>query len=265
MSLLPANGFLRLPQVFALIPVSRSVWWAGYKSVRYPKPVKLGPHTTAWRASDIAALWKSSQPKRRKNETCFFPGTSSVTSARVPEAVIRLWMLAGDGRGSLRRGLGQRKFAGRKHKDNDTKKRFPPPAVFPHTDTRRTRYMQTRPGSYSTRYSRQIHCYRSPCAQMPAPSRSSCRPHFGSDTGRMCFVWCSGSCRIPSPHVLDVYLEPSVYPPATRRIQLRSTVDTHPLHSRCPHHASPFLRGCLFIRPALSPKASLRFVYTLRV
>lgn len=63
----------------------------------------------------------------------------------------------------------------------------------------------------------------------------------------------------------DVYLEPSVYLPATRRIQLRSTADMHTPHSRCSHHESPFLRGCLFIRPALFPRASLRFVYTLRV
>ena len=51
-----SNALLRLPQVLALIPVSRSAWWAGSKSGRYPKPVKLGPRTTAWRASDIAAL-----------------------------------------------------------------------------------------------------------------------------------------------------------------------------------------------------------------
>ena len=50
----PNNALLRLPQVLALIPVS--AWWAGCKSGRYPKPVKLGPRTTAWRASDIAAL-----------------------------------------------------------------------------------------------------------------------------------------------------------------------------------------------------------------
>ena len=49
MSQLPSTGFLRLPQVLALIPVSRSAWWAGCKSGRYPKPVKLGPRTTpAW-------------------------------------------------------------------------------------------------------------------------------------------------------------------------------------------------------------------------
>ena len=53
---LPNNALLRLPQVLALMPVSRSAWWAGCKSGRYPKPVKLGPRTTAWRAADIAAL-----------------------------------------------------------------------------------------------------------------------------------------------------------------------------------------------------------------
>ena len=49
-------GFLRLPQVLALIPISKSAWWAGCKSGRYPKPIKLGLRTTVWRASDIAAL-----------------------------------------------------------------------------------------------------------------------------------------------------------------------------------------------------------------
>ena len=53
---IPNNALLRLPQELALIPVSRSAWWAGCKSGRYPKPVKLGPRTTAWRAADIAAL-----------------------------------------------------------------------------------------------------------------------------------------------------------------------------------------------------------------
>ena len=51
-----SKGFLRLPQVLELVPVSRSTWWAGCKTGRFPKPVKLGPRTTAWRAEDIAAL-----------------------------------------------------------------------------------------------------------------------------------------------------------------------------------------------------------------
>lgn len=62
-----SNALLRLPQVLALIPVSRSAWWAGCKSGRYPKPVKLGPRTTAWRASDIAALLEklTSEPEEK--------------------------------------------------------------------------------------------------------------------------------------------------------------------------------------------------------
>ena len=49
-------ALLRLPQVLNLVPVSRSAWWAGCKNGRYPKPVKIGPRTTAWRAEDIKAL-----------------------------------------------------------------------------------------------------------------------------------------------------------------------------------------------------------------
>lgn len=50
------DGFLRLHQVLSLIPVGRSTWWAGVKDGRYPKPVKLGPRTTAWRVEDIERL-----------------------------------------------------------------------------------------------------------------------------------------------------------------------------------------------------------------
>ena len=53
---LPDNSFLRLPQVLSLIPVGKSTWWAGCKDGRFPKPVKLGQRTTAWRAGDIFAL-----------------------------------------------------------------------------------------------------------------------------------------------------------------------------------------------------------------
>ena len=55
---IPTYGFLRLPQVLALIPISKSAWWEGCKTGRFPKPVKLGPRTTAWRAEDITALVK---------------------------------------------------------------------------------------------------------------------------------------------------------------------------------------------------------------
>lgn len=53
---LPETGFLRLREVLALFPVSRSRWWAGVKEGRFPAAIKLGPNTTAWRAEDIRRL-----------------------------------------------------------------------------------------------------------------------------------------------------------------------------------------------------------------
>ena len=52
------ESLLRLPQVLNIIPISKSAWWQGCKDGRYPKPIKLGPRTTVWRASDIAALMR---------------------------------------------------------------------------------------------------------------------------------------------------------------------------------------------------------------
>ncbi len=56
---LPAQGFVRLPQILAVFPVGRSSWWAGVKSGRYPAAIKLGPRTTAWRVEDIRWLIES--------------------------------------------------------------------------------------------------------------------------------------------------------------------------------------------------------------
>ncbi len=55
----PAEGFVRIHDIIAPagpIPVGRSTWWAGVKDGRFPKPVKLGPRITVWRAEDIRAL-----------------------------------------------------------------------------------------------------------------------------------------------------------------------------------------------------------------
>ena len=54
--ILPEVGFLRLPQVLQIIPVGKSTWWAGIQSGRFPKGIKLGPRTTAWRVEDIRQL-----------------------------------------------------------------------------------------------------------------------------------------------------------------------------------------------------------------
>ena len=56
---LPETGYVRLPDVLRLIPVGKSTWWAGIKTGRYPKPVKLGARAIGWRVEDIRALIKS--------------------------------------------------------------------------------------------------------------------------------------------------------------------------------------------------------------
>lgn len=66
MSQIPAEGFLRLPQIIGnkkavppippIVPVSKTCWWAGVKDGRFPAGVKLGPGTTVWRVEDIRAL-----------------------------------------------------------------------------------------------------------------------------------------------------------------------------------------------------------------
>jgi|MDTB01.2.fsa_nt_gb prophage regulatory protein len=47
---------LKIDAVLSLFPVSRSSWYTGIKSGIYPKPVKLGPRSVAWRHSDIVRL-----------------------------------------------------------------------------------------------------------------------------------------------------------------------------------------------------------------
>lgn len=54
-----ASGLVRLRSILAPegpIPVSKSTWWAGVKDGRFPKPLKLGPRITVWRAEDIERL-----------------------------------------------------------------------------------------------------------------------------------------------------------------------------------------------------------------
>jgi prophage regulatory protein len=61
---IPETGFLRLKQILgdpaknipALIPVSRTTWFRGIKSGRYPRPCAIGARAVAWRADDIRKL-----------------------------------------------------------------------------------------------------------------------------------------------------------------------------------------------------------------
>lgn len=71
MHALPETGYLRLPSIIGnpkagippIIPVSKSTWWAGVRSGRYPQPTRaLGARITAWRVEDIQNLLKRTAP-----------------------------------------------------------------------------------------------------------------------------------------------------------------------------------------------------------
>lgn len=50
------SGFLRFKGVQTKIPVSRATWYAGIKSGKYPKPIRLSEGVAVWRVSDIDNL-----------------------------------------------------------------------------------------------------------------------------------------------------------------------------------------------------------------
>lgn len=52
---LPVIGYMRESQVLEIFPFSHSTLWRHVKDGRFPKPIKLSPRVTAWRAQDIQA------------------------------------------------------------------------------------------------------------------------------------------------------------------------------------------------------------------
>lgn len=56
MNKLPETGFIRLPVVLSIIPVSKSTFYEGIKKGIYPAPVKLSERTSAWRVEEIRAF-----------------------------------------------------------------------------------------------------------------------------------------------------------------------------------------------------------------
>jgi prophage regulatory protein len=65
---LSETGFLRLSDVLTLIPVGKTTWWAGVKSGRFPKPLKLGTRITVWRVEDIREFINSQELTQGTNQ-----------------------------------------------------------------------------------------------------------------------------------------------------------------------------------------------------
>ncbi|WP_371731315.1 helix-turn-helix transcriptional regulator [Chitinophaga sp. SYP-B3965] len=52
-------GYIRLPEVLTLLPVSRMTWLNGCKSDLYPRPFKIGVRNIGWKISEIIACFNS--------------------------------------------------------------------------------------------------------------------------------------------------------------------------------------------------------------
>ncbi|RFB99346.1 hypothetical protein B5K11_02640 [Rhizobium leguminosarum bv. trifolii] len=55
----PTDGFVRLKQILGPdgpLPISKSGFWAGVKTGKFPKPRKISARVTVWRAEDIQLL-----------------------------------------------------------------------------------------------------------------------------------------------------------------------------------------------------------------
>lgn len=52
---LPFHGYVRLPQLLAVLPISRSTFLGWVQTGKFPKPYKIGPRAVAWRVEDVRA------------------------------------------------------------------------------------------------------------------------------------------------------------------------------------------------------------------
>jgi prophage regulatory protein len=55
---IPEFGFLRLDDVLRIIPVSKTTWYNGVRSGRFPKGIRLSQNIVVWRVEDIKNLVK---------------------------------------------------------------------------------------------------------------------------------------------------------------------------------------------------------------
>lgn len=50
---LPEVGFVRLETILCVMGISRNSWLRGVAAGKYPRPVRLGARSVAWRVSDV--------------------------------------------------------------------------------------------------------------------------------------------------------------------------------------------------------------------
>ena len=63
-----SHGLVRLNHILKIFPISRSTWWSGVKTGRFPKPIKISSNITAWRIEDINSLIAELEQSQKESE-----------------------------------------------------------------------------------------------------------------------------------------------------------------------------------------------------
>lgn len=63
---IPSEGFIRLPQLLQMFPISRTTLWRKIKAGEFPKPHMLGPRTRVWDIEELRS-WKQNIVERQND------------------------------------------------------------------------------------------------------------------------------------------------------------------------------------------------------
>lgn len=64
----PRKRLLRLNDVLAIFPISRSGWYAGVKSGKYPARVRIGVRIVAWWEHEVLAVAEACRPSKLQTQ-----------------------------------------------------------------------------------------------------------------------------------------------------------------------------------------------------
>ena len=53
---IPQTGFIRLPQLLAIYPVSKTTLYLRIKEGRFPPPLKLSERVSVWKVEEILSI-----------------------------------------------------------------------------------------------------------------------------------------------------------------------------------------------------------------
>lgn len=65
----PDDALIRLDEVLRRIPVSRSTYYAGQAKGMFPRPISIGPRSTAYKYSDVKAWLRDPAAWRQEQQS----------------------------------------------------------------------------------------------------------------------------------------------------------------------------------------------------